>query len=82
MPAKVEGHKWLTVLVSDDVAAALDAVAKSTGRTVLVEAAHAIARHVAAPPVVMAPPLPPVEVMANEEPKRKAGRPRGSGKKK
>ncbi len=75
MPAKVEGYRWINVLVREEVAEGLDELAARTRRGVQAEAAHAIERHLAQPPVVVTPPLDPVEVEASEKPKKRRGRP-------
>lgn len=73
MPRAREGFKHLSTMVPEAQLDALDALAERTGRSVAQEVAHAIERHLAHPPSVEAPPLPPARA---EQPKRKPGRPR------
>ena len=67
--------------LDEAIRSAIDALAARNGRSVKAEIQHALARHLAAPPVVTmtTPPMPPASAVVQPEPtpaKRGRGRPR------
>lgn len=79
MPRVRDGYRQLASQVPADVLAEFEALAGRNGRSIAEELAHAMRRHLAAPPtvrvVVEEPPLGPAEVEATARPAGR-GRPR------
>lgn len=77
-----EGYRQLATWVPGWQLDGLERLAEVTGRSMAVEVAHALERHLAAPPTVRVetPPLPPVEVAAPPGPRRRRGRKRKEAK--
>ncbi len=73
--AKIEpGEEGFYIALPSLLAAELRELAQANGRAIRYEVEQAIRRHLAAPPVLVVPPLPPVVIEAGAVKRR--GRPR------
>lgn len=74
MPIVPDGMRQLATQVPADVYAALEGLRQRLGRSLAAEVTHALRRHLACPPSMDAPPLPPAG--PDDAPRRKPGRKR------
>lgn len=78
MPSNKRKNPGLYLELAVELLGELDALAESTGRTRTAEIAHAIRRHLDAPPTVIVPALAPAEVNKETKPRR-GRRPKSRG---
>lgn len=76
MPKIEPGEEGLYIALPSLLVAELKALAQANGRAIRYEVEQAIRRHLAAPPVLVVPPLPPAAIEAGAAKRR--GRPRKS----
>lgn len=74
MPVIAKGMKQLSTQIPQAAYDGLAGLMKRTKRTLAAEVAHAIERHLATPPEVVAPPVVPAKITEGEGAK-KLGRP-------
>ena len=67
MPELPKGDKGIYLSLPEDLLQAVRDMADSHGRSIRGEIEHAIRRHMACPPTLISPPLPPATIdLANE----------------